>query len=138
MRIKIGGQKYAKAKYDRLCLTPSKDEIEERKANGESYVIRMKIPKGKTVFKDIVHGKVVFDNKDIDDQVILKNDGYPTYHLANVVDDYTMQISHVIRGEVSKIADTHQRPLTHLFICDCLGMATIDPEAPNSVQDARN
>lgn len=62
----------------------------------------MKVPKGKTTFKDIVHGKIVFDNKDIDDQVILKNDGFPTYHLANVVDDYMMNISHVIRGEVSK------------------------------------
>ena len=104
MRIKIGGQKYAKAKYDRLCLeTLSKEQIEEKKANGESYIIRMKVPKGKTQFKDIVHGKIVFDNKDVDDQVILKNDGFPTYHLANVVDDYTMQISHVIRGEVSKI-----------------------------------
>lgn len=100
MRIKIGGQKYAKAKYDRLCLhslTP--DQIEEKKANGESYVIRMRVPKGKTTLKDIVHGKVVFDNKEIDDQVILKNDGYPTYHFANVVDDYLMKISHVIRGE---------------------------------------
>ena len=63
----------------------------------------MKVPKGKTQFKDIVHGKVIFDNKDIDDQVILKNDGFPTYHLASVVDDYTMQISHVIRGEVSQL-----------------------------------
>ena len=105
MRIEIGGQKYAKAKYDRLCYNSlSKDQIEEKKANGESYIIRMKVPKGKTTFKDIVHGKIVFDNKDIDDQVILKNDGFPTYHLANVVDDYMMNISHVIRGEVSKNA----------------------------------
>jgi len=59
----------------------------------------MKVPTGKTSFKDIVHGKVVFDNSVIDDQVILKNDGYPTYHFANVVDDYSMGISHVIRGE---------------------------------------
>ena len=61
----------------------------------------MKIPRGKTMVKDIVHGKVIWDNKDVDDQVILKNDGYPTYHFANVVDDYLMNISHVIRGEVS-------------------------------------
>mmetsp|Transcript_27483 Transcript_27483/g.19859 ORF Transcript_27483/g.19859 Transcript_27483/m.19859 type:complete len:148 (+) Transcript_27483:783-1226(+) len=59
----------------------------------------MKVPKGKTEFKDIVHGKVVFDNSVIDDQVLIKNDGFPTYHFANVVDDYTMKISHVIRGE---------------------------------------
>ena len=59
------------------------------------------MPKGKTILKDIVHGKVIWDNKDIDDQVILKNDGFPTYHFANVVDDYLMNITHVIRGEVS-------------------------------------
>ena len=103
MRIEIGGQKYAKAKYDRHCLNKyTMEEKEEKKANGESFVIRMKVPKGKTQFKDIVHGKIVFDNKEVDDQVILKNDGYPTYHFANVVDDHSMQISHVIRGEVSK------------------------------------
>lgn len=99
MRIQIGGQKYAKAKYDRLCLTLTKEQIEEKKANGESFIIRMKIPKGKTSFRDIVHGKVTFDNKEVDDQVILKNDGFPTYHFANVIDDYSMRISHVIRGE---------------------------------------
>jgi glutamyl/glutaminyl-tRNA synthetase len=64
----------------------------------------MRIPKGKSTFKDIVHGKVVFDNSVIDDQVILKNDGYPTYHFANVVDDHLMGISHVIRGEVSSVS----------------------------------
>lgn len=102
MRIQIGGQKYAKAKYDRFCLNSfTKEQIEEKKAAGESFIIRMKIPKGKTSFKDIVHGKIVFDNRDVDDQVILKNDGFPTYHFANVIDDYLMQISHVIRGEVS-------------------------------------
>ena len=100
MRIQLGGQKYAKAKYDRFCLNNyNKDQLEEKKANGESYVIRMRIPKGKTTFKDIVHGKITFDNKEVDDQVILKNDGFPTYHFANVVDDFEMRISHVIRGE---------------------------------------
>lgn len=59
----------------------------------------MKVPRGKTEFKDIVHGKVIFENQVIDDQVLLKNDGFPTYHFANVVDDYLMKISHVIRGE---------------------------------------
>ena len=68
MRIKLGGQKYAKAKYDRFCLHNfTKEQIQEKIANGESYVIRMKIPKGKTVFRDIVHGKIIFDNKDVDD-----------------------------------------------------------------------
>jgi glutamyl/glutaminyl-tRNA synthetase len=67
MRVKLGGQKYAKAKYDRTCLELPKEVVEERKARGESYIVRMKVPNGKTQFKDIVHGKVVFDNKDIDD-----------------------------------------------------------------------
>ena len=82
-------------------MSYSKEEIEEKKANGESFIVRMKVPKGKTQFKDIVHGKVIFDNNIVDDQVIMKNDGFPTYHLANVVDDHLMKISHVIRGEVS-------------------------------------
>jgi len=100
MRVQMGGAKYAKAKYDRLCMHKSKEEVLERQANGESYIIRMKIPdSGYTEFKDIVHGKVKFEHKVIDDQVILKNDGFPTYHFANVVDDYLMGITHVIRGE---------------------------------------
>lgn len=82
-------------------MSYSKEEIEEKKANGESFIVRMKVPKGKTQFKDIVHAKVIFDNNVVDDQVIMKNDGFPTYHFANVVDDHLMKISHVIRGEVS-------------------------------------
>lgn len=62
-------------------------------------MIRMLIPKGKTEFKDLIHGKIVFDNSTVDDQVIMKSDGFPTYHFANVVDDYMMRITHVIRGE---------------------------------------
>ena len=125
MRIRDGGQKYAKAKYDRFCPHNfSKDEMEEKKANGESYVIRMKVPKGKTMFKDIVHGKIVFENNVIDDQVILKNDGFPTYHFANVVDDHLMGISHVIRGEVSN------RLILRIDIINFnVGMASLDTEA---------
>lgn len=78
-----------------------KEQVEEKKAKGESFIVRMKVPKGKTSFKDIVHGKVIFDNNVVDDQVIMKNDGFPTYHFANVVDDHLMKITHVIRGEVS-------------------------------------
>ncbi len=83
----------------------------------------MRVPKGKTTFKDLVHGKVVFDNSVIDDQVILKNDGFPTYHFANVVDDHLMGISHVIRGEVS---------VQFLIF---IGMAAVNPEAHYLVQD---
>lgn len=86
-------------------------------------MIRMRVPKGKTIFKDLVHGKVVFDNSVIDDQVIMKNDGFPTYHFANVVDDHLMGISHVIRGEVS---------VQYFRI---VGMVAFNPEAHYLVQD---
>jgi nondiscriminating glutamyl-tRNA synthetase len=58
----------------------------------------MLVPEGSTSFKDLIHGEVTFKNSTLDDQIIMKSDGFPTYHFANVVDDYTMQISHVIRG----------------------------------------
>jgi len=105
------------------------------KAAGESFIIRMKVPKGKTTFKDIVHGKIIFDNKDVDDQVILKNDGFPTYHFANVVDDYLMKITHVIRGEVS-----HQhshRPTSLIdYVLLPVGMAAVHAQARDAVQYA--
>ncbi len=86
--------------YDGLCLNIESREVKRRLANGEKYVVRMKMPQeGKTEFTDLVRGKVEFKNEFIDDQIILKADGYPTYHLAVVVDDHLMEISHVIRGE---------------------------------------
>ncbi len=86
-------------KYDRHCLALPKDEVERRRAS-EPHVVRMKIPDGETVsFKDVVRDVVEFQTSTVDDQVLLKSDGYPTYHLANVVDDHDMQVTHVIRGE---------------------------------------
>ncbi|RQM14221.1 hypothetical protein DD237_003312 [Peronospora effusa] len=85
--------------YDRACLGLDEKEVEERVARGEPYTIRLKIPDGKTAVKDMLRGYVQFDHGGIDDQVLMKSDGYPTYHLANVVDDHAMRISHVIRGE---------------------------------------
>lgn len=99
MRKQQGGSKHSKTKYDRFCHGLSEEEVKERVDSGEPYVIRMLIPRGKTEHKDIIHGKIVFDNDSVDDQVIMKGDGYPTYHFANVVDDYLMRITHVIRGE---------------------------------------
>ena len=63
------------------------------------YVIRLSIPEGQTKFIDIVRGKITIDNNNLDDQILLKSDGYPTYHLGVVVDDYLMKITHIIRGE---------------------------------------
>ncbi|MBI4995078.1 glutamate--tRNA ligase [Candidatus Peregrinibacteria bacterium] len=86
--------------YDRHCCNLSKEEIEKRLKANEPHVVRMKIPKeGITKLNDLIKGEVEFKNELIDDQVILKADGYPTYHLAVVVDDHLMKITHVIRGE---------------------------------------
>lgn len=90
----------APPKYDGRCRRLSADEVESRKAAGESSVVRLKMPlEGETVFEDLVRGTVKVQNELVDDQVLLKSDGFPTYHLANVVDDHYMEISHVIRGE---------------------------------------
>lgn len=87
-------------KYDRRCLKLSADEIQSRLKNKEPYVIRMKIPENRVIeFDDIVRGKVSYNTNELDDQVLLKSGGYPTYHLAVVVDDHLMQISHVTRTE---------------------------------------
>ncbi|MFI5253423.1 MAG: glutamate--tRNA ligase [Bacteroidota bacterium] len=90
----------ANPKYDRTCLRLSQYEIDGKLKNGEPYVVRMKVPNGTVVkFNDLIRDNVEFSSDLIDDQVLLKTDGYPTYHLANVVDDHYMQVTHVIRGE---------------------------------------
>ncbi|MEP7235327.1 MAG: glutamate--tRNA ligase [Ignavibacteriota bacterium] len=86
--------------YDRHCRNLTEAEVSAKKAEGIPHVVRLRVPLGETItFIDLVRGDVSFDSKTIDDQVLLKSDGFPTYHLANVVDDYMMKISHVIRGE---------------------------------------
>lgn len=93
-------QKLPQAKYDKHCLSLSKSEIEEKLSDNTQFVVRLNVELNhKIIFDDIVRGKVEFDSNNVDDQVLIKSDGYPTYHLANVVDDHLMQISHVIRGE---------------------------------------
>lgn len=93
-------QKLPQAKYDKHCLNLSKEEIEEKLNSGMNRVVRLNVePKQKILFDDAIHGPIEFDSNNIDDQVLMKSDGYPTYHLANVVDDHLMKISHVIRGE---------------------------------------
>ena len=86
--------------YDRRCRDLSPQERARKEAEGIVPVVRFKVPlEGQTRFNDLIYGDVVFENSTIDDFVMLKSDGYPTYHLANVVDDHAMKISHVIRGE---------------------------------------
>lgn len=87
------------AMYDRFCLRLNSNQIEERLKEGQSHVIRMKVPPGTTNVKDVVMGEISVANNHVDDQVLLKSDKFPTYHLANVVDDHLMEITHVIRGE---------------------------------------
>ena len=81
-------------------LTLSKEEVQSKLENEEAFVIRFKFPSDQQIeMTDIVRGEVVVNSKELDDKVLFKSDGLPTYHLANIVDDYLMQISHVIRGE---------------------------------------
>lgn len=86
-------------KYDGHCARLSKEEIEEKLASGVPYVIRQKIPRrGTTTFYDEIFGKITVDNATLDDNVLLKSDGLPTYNFANVIDDHLMNITHIIRG----------------------------------------
>lgn len=80
-------------------LSISKEEVQERINNGQEYVIRFKMPQEILTMQDLIRGEVVVDTKTLDDKVLFKSDGMPTYHLANIVDDHLMKITHVIRGE---------------------------------------
>lgn len=107
MREQFAGFDEAAVKYDAVTrmkmtnsLTLSADEVKQRLGDGADHVIRLKIPSGQTLrFKDLIRDLVSFDSGALDDQVLVKSDGMPTYHLANVVDDHLMGITHVIRGE---------------------------------------
>ncbi len=86
-------------RYDKHCLKLSKEEIEQKIANGEPYVIRQNVPlEGAGSYHDLVYGDITVDYKDIEDGILIKSDGMPTYNFANVVDDHLMNITHVIRG----------------------------------------
>lgn len=86
-------------RYDRCCLKLSQDEIQKKLAANEPYVIRQKMPDtGTTSFTDVVYGTITVDNAELDDQILIKTDGLPTYNFANVIDDHTMGITHVVRG----------------------------------------
>ena len=85
--------------YDKHCLHLSKEEIEEKLASGIPYVIRQNNPQtGTTTFHDEIYGDITVDNAELDDMILIKSDGYPTYNFANVVDDHLMGITHVVRG----------------------------------------
>jgi glutamyl-tRNA synthetase len=85
--------------YDKHCLSLSKEEVEEKLAAGMPYVIRQNVPReGTTTFHDELYGDISVDNAELDDMILIKSDGYPTYNFANVVDDHLMGITHVVRG----------------------------------------
>lgn len=87
------------AKYDKHCENLSKEEIEKNLADGIPFVIRQSNPSdGQTTFTDVIFGDITVDNSELDDMILIKSDGYPTYNFANVVDDHTMKITHVVRG----------------------------------------
>lgn len=92
--------KTSKTGYDRHCRDLSKEEVDAKISAGDPYVIRLKVPDGETVkFNDMVRGEIQYSSDVLDDMVLLKTDGFPTYHLANIVDDHDMRISHVLRGD---------------------------------------
>ena len=87
------------AGYDRHCRYLSKEEVEQKLSEGVPYVIRQKMPlEGVTTFEDAVYGSISVDNSELQDQILIKADGFPTYNFANVIDDHTMNITHVVRG----------------------------------------
>ena len=90
-----GGQGF---KYDRHCFSLAQDEIDKKLNNNEPFVIRQFTPEGETSFSDHVFGVITVKNEEIEDQVLVKSDGMPTYNFANVVDDHLMAITHVVRG----------------------------------------
>lgn len=85
--------------YDKHCLGLSKEEVEANLAAGKPWVIRLNVPnEGTTTFHDEIYGDITVPNAELDDMILIKSDGYPTYNFANVVDDHLMEISHVVRG----------------------------------------
>lgn len=123
MRERMQREGYPSPTYDAAtrqrmtnALTLSEDEVQRRLDAGEPYVVRLNVPPDETVhFADLIRGDVTFDSSSLDDQVLLKSDGLPTYHLANVVDDHLMEITHVIRGE-EWLSSTPKHILLYRFL----------------------
>lgn len=103
--------------YDGTCAHLSAEDVAARLARGDRSVVRLRMPEaGSVSFEDLIRGTVTFNYSDVDDQIILKSDGFPTYHLAVVVDDYHMKVTHVIRGE-EWISSTPK----HLYLYEAFG-----------------
>src|SRR2546423_11278203 len=102
----------------RRCRALPHDEIARREASGVPRAIRFFVPPGRTAFTDLIHGLIEFDNANIEDFVVLRSDGLPTYHLSVVADDQAMAITHVVRGD-DHISNTPKQVL----IYEALGVA---------------
>ncbi|MDO4475821.1 MAG: glutamate--tRNA ligase [Lachnospiraceae bacterium] len=99
LKQSVGGDDKAITVYDKHCLNLTKEEVEEKLAAGVPFVIRQNVPnEGTTAFDDEIYGRIEVPNSELDDMILIKSDGYPTYNFANVVDDHTMGITHVVRG----------------------------------------
>ncbi len=97
--LKVQGTDKAFAMYDKHCLSLSEEEVRENLASGKPYVIRLNVPReGQTSFHDEIYGDVTVSNAELDDMILIKSDGFPTYNFANVVDDHLMGVTHVVRG----------------------------------------
>lgn len=104
------------AKYDGHCLHLSEQDVKEKEEQGLPFVIRQKVPQGgSTSFTCKVYGTITIENKEIEDQILLKSDGYPTYNFANVVDDHSMNITHVVRGNEYLTSTPKYTLLYHAF-----------------------
>lgn len=131
MRNRITAQGNPSPAYDHITrqymknsLTLAKDEVDLRMQNNEPYVIRISMPRNEEIkFNDIIRGWVIFNSNQLDDKVLFKSDGMPTYHLANVVDDYLMEITHVVRGE-----EWLPSAPTHVMLYKYLGWENAMPE----------
>jgi len=100
MRKEMAARKESMRSYDRHCRNLSAEEQARYESQGITPVVRFKIPlEGQATFHDLIRGDITFNNSELDDLVLLKSDGYPTYHLANIIDDHFMQISHVMRAD---------------------------------------
>jgi len=114
LKTEVGGKEIAA--YDKHCLYLPKEEVEEKLAAGIPYVIRQNIPKeGTTTFSDEIYGDITVDNAELDDMILMKSDGYPTYNFANVVDDHLMGITHVVRGNEYLSSSPKYTRLYHAF-----------------------
>lgn len=131
MRERKAKEGYHSPKYDAKLrmemnnsLTLSADEVERKLNSGDPYTIRLKVPENEVVhFEDIVRGDIEFSTDELDDKVLIKTDGLPTYHMANIVDDHLMQISHVIRGEEWLSSTAH-----HVLLYRMLGWEESRPK----------